>query len=85
MSDTPERDALRAECEAKNLRCPSCWVLWADLPADHSLARLGPLKCEAGRVIAEPSDFTTFRLAVNTQAFDEYRRGLDTALGLPPA
>jgi hypothetical protein len=80
VSETPERDALRAKCEAENLRCPSCHVLWADLPADHNLAMLGPLKCQDGQAITEPSDFTTFRLAVNTQAFDEYSRSVDAGL-----
>jgi hypothetical protein len=87
VSNTPERDAMRAQCEANGWRCPSCQVNWADLPAGHDLrfdgesrAGLTPdatAKCADGQPVPfGEMDFTAFQLAASTQALDDYRAGM---------
>jgi hypothetical protein len=89
VSNRPERDALRAECEASGLHCPSCGRNPADLIAGHhitfsgsslpaSLLDGGTAQCAGGELISlAVAGFDTIKWLANIDLLDEYHRRMD--------
>ena len=94
MSDRPERDAFRAECERLGFRCPSCGKNPVDLLSGHRLTFSGvnlpasmpdgTAKCADGELIQlADASFDTVKWLANIDMLDYFGREMDEAMGWP--